>query len=312
MILSVSRRTDIPAFYSEWFINRLKEKCVWVRNPMNYHSISEIDLSPNVVDCIVFWTKNPQPMFKYLDTIDKNYKFYFQYTINAYDKEVEPNLPLLNKRIENFIYLSNKYGKDKVIWRYDPIILTNKYNMKWHEDKFKYIAQKLQGFVSSCVFSFIDVYDKNRNNLSQLELKDINLNTIRDISQKLKTIADEFGIEIKTCSEDIDLINLGIKKSCCIDPILISNIINCKIKTKKDKNQRASCGCVESIDIGQYNTCKHGCIYCYANYSQESVKTNCLKHVPTSKLLLGQKEDGDKINKRVARSLKDLQTTFFD
>ena len=108
MILSVSRRTDIPAFYSEWFINRLQEKCVWVRNPMNYHNISEIDLSANIVDCIVFWTKNPQPMFKYLDLIEKDYKFYFQYSINAYGKDTEPNLPQLEARIDCFKYLSNQ------------------------------------------------------------------------------------------------------------------------------------------------------------------------------------------------------------
>lgn len=312
MILSVSRRTDIPAFYSDWFINRLREEVVMVRNPMNYHSISKIDLSPNVVDCIVFWSKNPKPLFKYLDEIEDKYKFYFQYTINAYENDMEPYLPSLDERLESFIYLSNKYGKEKVIWRYDPIIMTPKYNLEWHISRFDYIASKLKNYTNDCVFSFLDVYDKNRNNLSKLEIQEMTHDLMIEIAQKLKPIADKHGIELRTCSEDIDLVDLGIKKSCCIDPNLISKMVDCRIKAVKDKNQRGSCGCVESIDIGQYNTCKHGCVYCYANYSQESVKTNCLKHNKNSKLLLGEIEKEDKIHEREVKSLKDLQTSFFN
>lgn len=312
MILSVSRRTDIPAFYSDWFINRLREEVVWVRNPMNYHSISQISLAPNVVDCIVFWSKNPQPMLKYLDEIESKYKFYFQYTINAYEKDLEPNLPSLDERLNNFIYLAKRYGKERVIWRYDPIIITPKYNLEWHIKRFEYIANKLKDYTTTCVFSFLDVYEKNKNNLLKLAIKDITRGLMVEISQKLKPIADKNRIKLKTCSEDIDLIDLEIKRSCCIDPDLISKIINCKIKAVKDKNQRASCGCVESIDIGQYNTCSHGCVYCYANYSKESVKTNCLRHIKTSKLLLGEKEKDDKIHEREVKSLKDLQLSFLE
>lgn len=312
MILSVSRRTDIPAFYSDWFIRRLRENVVWVRNPMNYHSISEIRLSPEVVDCIVFWSKNPQPLFKYLNEIESQYKFYFQYTINAYEKDMEPNLPLLEERIHNFIYLSEKYGKEKVIWRYDPIVLTEKYTIDWHVKQFEYISKKLNGYTDACVFSFIDVYEKNKGNLSKLKLREITKEEILKISEKLSSLAANNKMELRTCSEDVDLRNLGIKKSCCVDPMLIANIINCRIKAVKDKNQRASCGCVESIDIGQYNTCKHGCVYCYANYSKESVNANCLKHITTSKLLLGEMEPEDKIHERNVKSLKDFQTTFFD
>ena len=312
MILSVSRRTDIPAFYSEWFINRIREKSVMVRNPMNYHSISCIDLSPDVVDCIVFWSKNPKPLFKYLDELDKNYKFYFQYTINAYDKDLESNLPSLDERINNFIILSKRYGKEKVVWRYDPIIITGNNTLEWHLGKFEYIANKLNGYVSSCVFSFIDVYDKNKGNLNRVKIQNLQQKEMTEIAKELKKIADKYNIKLKTCSEDIDLSTVGIAKSCCIDPDLICDIINCKIKAVKDKNQRPSCGCVESIDIGQYNTCKHACIYCYANYSNEAVKNNCKKHIPTSPLLLGEKETEDKVNIRKVKSLKELQSTFFD
>lgn len=312
MILSVSRRTDIPAFYSEWFINRLREKTIMVRNPMNYHSISQINVSPRVVDCIVFWSKNPKPLFKYLDEIEKDYKFYFQYTINAYEKDVEPFLPDLDERIKNFVFLSKKYGKERVVWRYDPIFITSKYNIQWHLKQFKYISSKLKGYTDICVFSFLDIYDKIRHNLSKLNIMEINKDIMIEIAKGLKQISDNSKIELRTCSEDIDLTDLGIRKSCCIDPNLISNMLSCKIKTVKDKNQRPSCGCVESIDIGQYNTCKHGCIYCYANYSKESVKSNCLKHIKTSKLLLGDVEPEDKIHVRDVKSLKELQASFFD
>lgn len=312
MILSVSRRTDIPAFYSEWFINRVREGFVMVRNPMNYHSISKVDISPNIVDCIVFWSKNPQPLFKHLDELDKNYKFYFQYTINAYDKDLEPHLPSLDERINNFIFLSKRYGKENVIWRYDPIMITQKYDIEWHTKNFEYIANKLKGYTKSCIFSYLDVYDKNKNNLSMLGMQELNQDVMIKIAEKIKPIADKNGIELKTCSEDINLTGLGIKKSCCIDPNLITEIVGCNIKAIKDKNQRESCGCVESIDIGQYNTCMHGCVYCYANYSKESVKTNCLKHNKNSKLLLGDIEEKDKIHEREVKSLKDLQTSFFN
>ena len=180
MILSVSRRTDIPAFYSDWFINRLREEVVLVRNPMNYHSVSKINLSPNVVDCIVFWSKNPKPMFKYLDEIEDKYKFYFQYTINAYENDMEPYLPSLDERLESFIYLSNKFGKEKVIWRYDPIVITPKYNLEWHINKFDYIASKLKNYTNDCVFSFLDIYDKNRKDRRKRDHENFEINMVSD------------------------------------------------------------------------------------------------------------------------------------
>lgn len=312
MILSISRRTDIPAFYSKWLINCIREGFVMVRNPMNYHAISKIDLNPQVVDCIVFWSKNPQPLFQYLDELDKNYQFYFQYTINAYGRDLEPNLPTLDERIENCIFLSKRYGNEKVIWRYDPIILTDSYTIEWHLKNFETIAHKLSGYVKTCVFSFVDVYDKNRNRLSGVHMHSITREQIKQLSTQLNEIAKKFEIKLKTCCETIDLSELGVEHSCCIDPKLISKIIDCQINVKKDKNQRASCGCAESIDIGQYNTCQHDCVYCYANYNVETVKTNCKKHISTSPLLLGEVEEKDKINSRKVESLKQLQTNFFN
>lgn len=312
MILSVSRRTDIPAFYSDWFMNRLHEGYVLVRNPMSYHQVSKINLIPEIVDCIVFWSKNPQPMFKYLDELEKKYKFYFQYTINAYEKDLEPNIPSLEDRIDNFINLSKRYGNDRVIWRYDPVVITNKYNIKWHLNRFSYIAKRLNGYTKSCVFSYIDVYNKNRSNLMNIGFKDINYEDMLAIANGFKSILQSFDIELKSCCEDVDLSSCGVNKSCCIDPVLISKIADSKIIAIKDKNQRESCGCVESIDIGQYNTCNHGCIYCYANYQKKVVENNILKHSDNSPMLIGNIEEGDKIHIREIKSLKDNQISLFD
>ena len=312
MILSVSRRTDIPAFYSEWFMNRLREQFVLVRNPMNYHGVSKIDLNPNIVDCIVFWTKNAQPIFKYLDEISSGYMFYFQYTLNGYENDLEPNIPDLTERISIFKTLSNKIGKDRVVWRYDPIILSEKYNFEWHINTFKMIANQLKGYTKTCVFSFVDVYDKIKTNLGKLGFNPLTVEDETELAKSFSSIAQDCGIALKTGCEDIDLQKLNIQHSCCIDPLLMSKLLNCKLIAKKDINQRPSCGCIESIDIGQYNTCKHGCAYCYANYSTKSVQENFKKHDVNSPLLLGKLDQNDKISERKVRSLKNLQLSFFD
>lgn len=312
MILSVSRRTDIPAFYSDWFINRLREGCVMVRNPMNYHSISKIELSPSVVDCIVFWTKNPQPLMKYLSEIDKNYMYYFQYTLNAYDKDIEPTLPCLDERLSAFKNLSTLIGKKRVIWRYDPILKSKSCDITWHIKNFEHIAKELQGFTETCVFSFVDIYEKNINNFKRQGASIISPDEMDIIACEFSKIAKENNIILKTCCENINFSEYGIMHSCCIDPVLMGSLLDCKLVAKKDNSQRPSCGCIESIDIGQYNTCKHGCIYCYANYSQQAVAKNCLKHDIASPLLLGGVELEDKVSIRKVTSLKDLQLSFWD
>jgi DNA repair photolyase len=311
MILSVSRRTDIPAFYSDWFMNRIKEGYVLVRNPMNYHSISRVNINPDVVDCIVFWTKNPAPLLPYLDDLGNRYKFYFQYTLNAYGSEIEPNLPSLDERIETFIKISQYLGSDRVIWRYDPVIITERYTIEWHKKAFNYISSKLSGHTESCVFSYLDMYDKISNNMKSINIQSIDANLMKSIAVSLNEIAKTKNIRMKTCSEEIDLNEVCIEHSCCIDPVLISKMIGCNLRSKKDPNQRSSCGCVESVDIGQYNTCQHGCKYCYANYSLQSVVSNLKKHDPHSPMLLGNVEEGDKVTERKVQSLVDNQLSLF-
>lgn len=311
LILSASRRTDIIAFYMDWFMNRLKEGYVLVRNPMNYHQVSKIELNPDVIDCIVFWTKNPANILDKLDMISE-YKYYFQITINGYSKDIEHNVPSLDLVIESFKKLSKSIGKEKTIWRYDPILLTDKIDIEYHCNRYEEIASKLEGYTDRCVISFVDLYKKTERNMRNLRIKNFDSITMLKIGRRLSEIARRHGFIIETCSEKIDLLSVGIEHGKCIDDKLISKIVGNKIKVNKDKNQRDVCGCVESIDIGAYNTCKHSCLYCYANYSEMAVKNNILNHNPKSPLLIGEREKDDIIYKRDMKSYIDKQMSIFD
>ena len=304
MILSASRRTDIPAFYAQWFVNRVREGFVLVRNPMNYHQVSKISLEPDVVDCIVFWTKNAEPLLPYIDEISQKYAFYFQYTLNAYDRDIEPVTCNLQDKIKVFQTLSKKIGKEKIIWRYDPILISDKYSIEWHINQFKSVAENLHSYTEQCVFSFIDLYDRTKDNLKEINISAPTIQKINQIAKNFSEIAHKYGLTIKTCAEVINLDGFGIKHGCCIDPQLISQIINSPISAKKDKNQRDICGCVESIDIGQYNTCRHGCKYCYANFNPQSVCTFSKQHDVTSSMLVGNLEPTDKVTERKVKSLR--------
>lgn len=304
MILSVSRRTDIPAFYSDWFYNRIKAGFVDVRNPMNVHRISRIDINPNVVDCIVFWTKNPKAMMSRLDELSA-YKYYFQFTVNPYDRHIEEEVPLKKNIFDTFRELSDKIGRDKVIWRYDPILLSDKIDVAYHIRYFEEIAKRLSGYTNRCVISFVDLYKKVKSNISGLNITEPKGEDIKTMIKAFVLIANNYGFIIQSCAETVDLDEFGIEHGSCIDPLLISDLIGFHLKVKKDKNQRKECGCVESIDIGEYNTCCHHCVYCYANYNQGIVKKKNAAHDPLSSLLIGQIQEGDKIFKRKVDSLRD-------
>ena len=278
-----------------------------MRNPMNIHQISEIKLSPDIVDCIVFWTKNPAPMMNRLDEL-KNYNYYFQFTLTGYGKDIETNLP--DKKltmIPIFQELSKRIGKEKVIWRYDPIFFSNKYSKEYHLKAFKSIAESLNGYTDKCVISFIDIYPKNKKNIEKMDQFDLDKEELIKFVKKLNEIALKNNIKISTCAEKIDLSNYGICHNSCIDKDLIENIIGCKLNVGKDKSQRKECGCVESIEVGTYNTCKNGCAYCYANFSKKSVANNVGKYNPLSPLLCGEVGVDDTITIRNVKSLKENQ-----
>lgn len=263
MIISASRRTDIPAYFSQWWMNRVEEGYVCVRNPFRYHQVSRVSLSPDVVDGIVFWSKNPKPFISYLGKLNA-YMYYFQYTLNAYGNEVETYLPALYSRMETFRQLAKQIGKERVIWRYDPILISEKYTVAWHMEQFQMIAEGLEGYTEKCVISFLDEYPRIRKGLKGLNIRGVAEGEIYILARGLSEIAKERGMELATCCEEIDLSDYGITHSSCIDGKLIERLLGYQITGRKDKGQRKGCGCMESIDIGSYHTCPNGCVYCYA------------------------------------------------
>lgn len=311
MIISASRRTDIPSYYSDWFINRIKERYVLVRNPMNIHQINKINLSPDFVDGIVFWTKNPIPMFDKL-TLLNDYTYYFQFTITSYDKDVEPNIPSKNNHIiPAFQKLSDLIGPERIIWRYDPILLNQKYTIDYHKEYFEKIAKRIKGFSKSCTISFIDLYRNISRNIKRLDLIDLTTDKIFLLCKSLSEIAHSYDLKINTCAEKIDLSQFDIEHACCINRELFERLLGYKLNVGKDKNQRHECSCVESIDIGMYNTCLNGCRYCYANYNARIVKNNVNKHKLNSPLIIGELETNDNIKIKECRSNKDGQINLF-
>lgn len=312
MIISASRRTDIPTYYSEWLFNRLKEEYVLVRNPMNIHQIGQISLSPDVVDGIVFWTKNPLPMLHRLSELDK-YNYYFQFTLNAYDRDVEPNIPSKNNVIiPAFQQLSKAIGKDRVIWRYDPIFFNERYTMEYHCKYFRVLASKLGEYTEKCTVSFLDLYRNTARNTQPLKIQQETKGQQLEIMQRFSEIAKEYGFYIDTCAEAIDLEKFSIAHAHCIDKERFERLGKCKLSVEKDPNQRPECGCIASIDIGTYNTCRNGCLYCYANYSHNTVMRNTQIHNPTSPLLFGEVGSDDVIKERKIKSCKECQMTLFD
>lgn len=311
MILSVSRRTDIPNYYSPWFLNRVKEGFLYVRNPMNVRQISRIDLSPQVVDCMVFWTKNPANMLDRLDEL-KEYSYYFQFTLTGYGKDIEPNLP--DKRqelLETFRKLSEKIGKDKVIWRYDPILINERYTVEYHEKAFEEIADSLKNHTEKVIISFLDFYTKIQENRKRFHMQDLNQEQMFSIARSLAQIAQKNHLTIETCAENIDLQAIGIAHGSCIDKQLIEKILGCRLSLAKDRNQRGACGCYESIDVGAYHTCPNGCKYCYANFSEKAVKESLALYDVNGPLLCSTLGAGDKITERNMHSCMERQLSLF-
>jgi len=253
---------------------------------MNMRQIRVINLDSELVDCIVFWSKNPKPMIENLQLI-KDYKYYFQFTLNPYEPDVETRLPPKTEIIETFKNLSDIIGPQKVIWRYDPILINGKYNIAYHIDKFEKLSAVLKGYTEKVTFSFIDFYKKITENINLLGVTEISTEEKNIIAKKFSGIAKNNNFTIDTCAEDIDLSEYGIMHARCIDDRLISKITGYNLLVEKDKNQRPECGCVKSIDIGEYNSCSNGCVYCYANYSNNTVEKNIKKHIRLSPLLIG-------------------------
>ncbi|MDR1412098.1 MAG: DUF1848 domain-containing protein [Spirochaetaceae bacterium] len=264
MVISASRRTDIPAFFGDWFMNRIREKMVLAGNPVNPGQISRIDLDPGHVDCIVFWTKNAKGFIRHLDELEKaGYRYYFQYTLNCYGGNIEKNLDA-ESAAEAFIHLSRLIGKKRVVWRYDPVIVNDRYTAAFHAENFRRLCAKLSGFTEKCVISFVDGYGFLADAFRDYNIKELAEPQIRKIAGIVSGVAGEYGISPVSCCERVDLAEYNIGRSKCIDNELINGLFDLNIKYKKDAGQRPGCGCHASRDIGAYNSCLHDCVYCYA------------------------------------------------
>jgi len=294
MIISASRRTDIPAFYSKWFMSRVEDGNVMVRNPIYPRNITEIILKPERIDAIVFWTKNPQNFIQYLPELDdRGFFYYFLFTVTPYGNDFEAKVPPKNQMIEVFQKLSGILGKDRVIWRYDPIIFTKKTNENYHLDQFYNIASALKNCTFQCITSFMVEYKKCIRNMLGMQIEHPDYLRKKSLLCTLKSISESFGMSLKLCADEETI--EGIEKACCIDPVLISNRTGKHLKNKKDISQRVQCCCNESIDIGVYNTCLHQCLYCYANYNTEKVSDTVSAHLSNSPLLVGELNGNENI-----------------
>ncbi len=289
MIISATRRTDIPSFYGEWFVNRLKDGYVLIQNPYNNNRYSKAYLTPNDVDIIVFWTKNPIPFLKLLPEIDRmGYSYYFEFTLTPYGKDTERNLPDKELLLETFITLANKLGKHRLVWRYDPIIIDEVHTIDYHKERFSYMANRLKNSTDRCVISLVDSYKNVMMRMGKNPAYLMTEQNIIKIAEVFGGIARKNGMEIYSCAEKIGLEKCGIKHGACIDKGIIEKILGCDITDTRDKNQRPECLCLESIDIGTYNCCINGCNYCYALQNEKSALANMKIHNLNSPVLIGE------------------------
>jgi len=279
-ILSASRRTDIPAFYSEWFIRRIREGWVVKYNPYNKQD-SYVTIRPEEVAAIFFWSKNYLPLIPYLDELDnKGYNCIFHFTITGYPNYLEPNVPGLKEALKAFKSLASRYSYKQVLWRYDPILFTTELDYFFHKAKFHYLCEELQGYTDQVYISFMNLYDKVSKRLSSKNIpyKDCSLETKINLAHELAEIANSYNIKVYSCCDDYLLDSNRIEKASCINKYLVEKMFNTNISNLTKRPSRKGCGCYESIDIGVYDTCKHKCVYCYANNNEERIEKNYNLH----------------------------------
>ena len=293
MILNISGRTDIVAFYSEWLINRLNAGFIDVRNPFNKKMVSIIMLED--VDLLFFCTKNPLPIIDKISSIKQ--KVYFHITLTPYKKDIEPNLPDKKEIVEGIKKLSKTIGKENIVIRYDPIFLNDKYTVDYHIKAFNRVCSLLDGYISKILISFIDDYKNVRNNYKVLKYRDFSEDDYKRIGESFSRIAKEHNIVVHTCAEERNLEEYGFIKDECMSKELAFKLTG-KIYKKWKARKNVPCQCIEMADIGVYNSCKHFCKYCYANYNEKQVLENYKNHNPNSSLLIGELESDDIIKVR--------------
>ena len=308
MILNTGSRTDIPAFYSDWFYNRIQEGYCLVRNPYYPEQVTKYVLSPQVIDAIVFCTKNPQPMLDRLSLLSQ-YCTFWLVTITPYEQDIEPCVPRWSKVIDSFRNLSSQVGVDRMSWRYDPVFISQKYSVSYHIERFEQMAEDLQGYTRQCVVSFIDLYEKTKRNFPQA--RRVTAAQQEQLIEAFSKIAAAKGMQIHLCCEDRALTRANVDADGCLSQTVLERAISSALHVPKKKMARDACSCLLGADIGMYNTCGHGCLYCYANYDNESVRVNRKLHDPASPLLIGHLHETDIIKEAEQKLWQDGQLSFF-
>lgn len=310
MIIQTGMRTDIPAFYSQWFRNRLQEGYVLVRNPYNPSSVTRYSLSSDVVDLIAFCTKNPAPMLPHMDVL-KPYGQYWFVTITPYGRDIEPNVPDKEAVMEDFKTLSRLVGIDSVGWRYDPIFINGVYTVERHLRDFEIMARTLCGYTKTCVISFIDIYKKVERNFP--EARAVTRAERLALGREFVRIGQQYGMTLRPCAEGNELAAFGADCSGCMTVNTFETALHDKLNPPKRKtNQRnGQCACLLGTDIGAYDTCGHLCRYCYANANAALVKQNMKMHDPRSPFLLGSILPTDVIRDADQKSWREAQLRLF-
>lgn len=302
MIVNTGGRTDTVQYFTEWLLRRFSEGYVLTRNPMFPHRVSRYELTPETVDCVVFCSKNYRPILPRLSEITDRFPTYFHYTITAYGKDVEPGVPSIGESMETLMALSRQVGRQRVSWRYDPVLLTREYTVGRHLETFARMAAVLAPHIDRCIFSFVELYRKLETNMP--ELRPISAHDRDTLARGLGAIAAEHGICLQTCGTNGDFTRYGIHPSGCTTLEILGRANGITFRPYAHRGMRNGCHCIESRDIGAYDTCLNGCKYCYANTSPRRAAENYRLHDPASPLLLGHLEPGDTVLRAPQKRLR--------
>lgn len=300
MIINTSARTDTVQYYMPWLLKRFEEGYVLARNPLFPNKVTRYELTPETVDCVEFCSKNYRPILKDLHKITDRFHTHFQYTITAYGKDIEPGVPSIDESIDTLLELEQIVGAKRICWRYDPVLLTDRYTTAVHMETFSYLAERLAGHVDRCIFSFVEMYKKLQTNMPELiPLTDADRDTL---AKGLGGIAQKYGIRIQTCGTNGDYTRYGIFSSGCMTLQMLGEANGVVFRERKHRGTREGCHCIESRDIGAYDTCLNGCKYCYANKTPRKAAENYRFHDPNSPLLLGNLRETDVVQQGAQNS----------